>query len=556
LPPTERLEIPPRDALGDPPAARAGDLLPREIDGAPVVGATVDHRALRLDALVPEGAVIEPLTTRTWEGREIFRRSAGLALLEAAHRIGVALRLGPSITSGRLVALACGATRDGLASELHAALARVVADDVPFREEIWPVEHATRLFASRGWDDAAALLEYRLEPTVPLVSCGELHAISPGPTLPRTGALGGLEIVPHSQGFLLDFGPSIRRELARRPVSTRVLEARAPRFGGEMTRSEAEWLGKLGVTSVGAFDRLCVTGGVQELVQVSEGFHEKRIAAIADRVGALSDVAIIAVAGPSASGKTTFIKSLKVQLEVVGLHPVELSLDDYYLSRDRLVPDAAGEHDLEALEALDLELLDEHTTRLLAGQAVKTARYDFRTRTSAREGGPELRLGPGRVLLVEGIHALNPRLFGGHAERVFRVFIHPATTLPFDRLTSFEPADVRLLRRIVRDRHQRGYLAAENLARWSSVRRGERLHIYPFQANADSVFDSALVYEIGVLRVYAERYLLEVPRTAPELAAARRLRRLIEPFVPIDADHVPPTSILREFIGRSGFSYG
>jgi uridine kinase len=186
---------------------------------------------------------------------------------------------------------------------------------------------------------------------------------------------------------------------------------------------------------------------------------------------------------------------------------------------------------------------------------VKTARFDFPSGKSDPRGGPELSLGPGELLLVEGIHGLNPRLFGEADESVFRVFVHVATSLPFDRLSWLEPADLRLIRRIVRDRHRRGATAAESLARWPSVRRGERMHIHPFQGHADRIFDSSLVYEAGVLKVFAERYLLEVPRGHPEFGAAQRLRRMLDPIVPIEADHVPPTSILREFIGQSGFSY-
>ena len=532
-------------------------MVPRDVDGALVVGAMLDHLAVPLDAPLTADATVAPLTTAHWEGREIYRRTAGLVLLEAARRAGVGpVRLGPSITSGRVVLVDAAADRPALARDLGRALAELVLEDVPLAEEIWRVDEAVQRFVAQGWDDAVALLEAWHEASVTLVRCGDVVALSPGPTLPSAGRLGGVEVLPHPNGLLLDFGPAIRRELPRRPYSTRVMEMRAPRFGAEMSRREQDWLELLGATSVGRFNRACVSGQVKELIHVSEGFHEKRIAILADEIKAKPGVRIIAIAGPSSSGKTTFIKRLKVQLEVNGIHPLEVSLDDYYVDRDKSPRDAAGEYDFEALEALDLGLLDDHTARLLAGDAVRTARYDFHTGKSHPDGGPELRLASRDVLLLEGIHALNPALFGDAAsESAFRIFVHPATTLPFDRLSALEPADVRLVRRVVRDRHQRGYGAGENLARWPSVRRGERLHIYPFQGNADAVFDSALVYEPSVLKVYAERYLLEVPRAHPEFSAAHRLRRLLAPFVPIHPDHVPPTSILREFIGGSGFSY-
>jgi uridine kinase len=195
--------------------------------------------------------------------------------------------------------------------------------------------------------------------------------------------------------------------------------------------------------------------------------------------------------------------------------------------------------------------------RLLAGETVKTARYDFLTGKSIKGGGPELRLAPGSVLVMEGIHGLNPALLGDVCDRaaIFRLFVHPATTLPFDRLTRLEPSDVRLLRRIVRDRRHRGYTAADNIMRWPSVQRGEELHIYPFQSNADANFDTSLVYELSVTKVYADRYLLEVPHDHVASSTAYRLRQLLDRFVTIYPDHVPPTSILREFVGGSGFEY-
>ena len=535
---------------------RVADLVPEEVEGSLVVGARLDQLAVALHTPIVASASVEPLTTRSWEGRDIYRRTASIALLEAARRIGCSsLRLGPSITSGR-VAQADEEDLPDLARRLEAALAEVIAEDLPVREEAWKVDEARAHFAEVGWDDAAALLALWHEPTVALVGCGEVLALDAGPLLPSTGGLRDLSVRTTSQGLVLDFGAVIRRELPEPPRSTVLLEARRPRYGADMTLQKRRWLEVLGVTSIGHFGRACVSGRVDQLIRVSEGFHEKRIALIADELRAHDAVQVVGVAGPSSSGKTTFIKRLKVQLEVNGIQPVELSLDDYYVDRERSPRGADGDYDFEALEALDLELLNDHVTRLLAGEEVRTARFDFLTGKSAREGGKLLQLKPTSMLLVEGIHALNPHLLASLTrERTFRIFIHPASALPYDRFSLFEPADVRLLRRIVRDRRQRGFSAADNLQRWPSVRRGERLHIFPFHEYADAVFDSSLVYEVSVLRVYAERYLLEVPRSHPEYSAAHRLLRQLRPCVPIHPDHVPPTSLLREFIGGSGFVY-
>jgi uridine kinase len=325
-----------------------------------------------------------------------------------------------------------------------------------------------------------------------------------------------------------------------------------------MVRDHQRWLAAMDVSSVGAFNELCISGQVSQLIRIAEGFHEKRIGHIADLVAAARDrVRIISIAGPSSSGKTTFIRRLTVQLQIDGVNPVAISLDDYYVDRERTPRDAKGEWDFEALEALDLPLLQDHVRRLLAGEAVTTARYDFLTGTSHPEGGATIQLRPGDALMLEGIHGLNPRLLGAipREGELFRIFIHPATTLPFDRLTRTSATDLRLLRRIVRDRHQRGYSAAENILRWPSVQAGEREHIFPYQREAEAVFDSALIYEPAVLKVFAERYLLEVPASHAAYPTAHRLRYLVDRFVSIYPDHVPPTSLIREFIGGSGFEY-
>jgi uridine kinase len=318
------------------------------------------------------------------------------------------------------------------------------------------------------------------------------------------------------------------------------------------------WLASLGVTSVGAFNRGCVTGSVSETIRVAEGFHEKRLGKIADGIAAREGrVRVVGIAGPSSSGKTTFIKRLKVQLTLVGIDPVALSLDDYYVDRARTPRDDKGEYDYEALEALDLELLRDHVHRLLRGETVRTAKYDFLTGTSHADGGSEITLGPRRVLMLEGIHGLNPKLLSDAvpSAHVFRIFIQPMTALPYDAASRVSPSDLRLLRRIVRDRRGRGCTPGDNILRWPSVRRGERLHIFPFVDQADVVFDTSLAYELSVLKTYAERYLLEVPVEHPAHPTANRLRQLVDKFVAIHAAHVPPTSILREFIGESAFEY-
>jgi uridine kinase len=537
---------------------RLADLLPQELDGAMVVAGLLGQKPVSLSTAVVTDASVAPLTASHWEGRQIYAHSLGLLLLEAASSVApdLRVRMGPSRGTHQVVNLEgdAGADRGALAERIADAMRRLAAIDAPFRLEYWATDEAQKWFRDRGWDDAARLLRVRRQAAVRLVSCGEVYALSMGPLLPSTGRLRGFTLSPHPDGLALELG----KIDPRNGVAREAPPPPRPAPAADMPADHQRWLSAMGVTSVGAFNDLCISGQVSQLIRVAEGFHEKRIGQIADEVAAARDrIRVISIAGPSSSGKTTFIKRLTVQLQIDGVNPVGISLDDYYVDREKTPRGPGGDWDFEALEALDLPLLQDHVGRLLAGEAVKTARYDFLTGRSHHDGGATIQLRPGDVLMLEGIHGLNPGLLGSipKAGELYRIFIHPATTLPFDRLTRVSATDLRLLRRIVRDRHQRGYSAAANILRWPSVQTGEREHIFPFQAEADAVFDAALVYEPAVLKVYAERYLLEVPQDSPAFATAHRLRYLIDRFVSIYPDHVPPTSLLREFIGGSGFEY-
>ena len=547
--------------LGEDRRVRTGtrllDLLPPEVDGDLVVAGLHGQKPVSLATPVFADTTVSALTLSHWEGRRIYAHSLGLLLLEAAHQLapGLLVRMGPSRGPRQLVDLEgeLEGTRGALAARLQERMERIAAADAPFRCEYWATDEAMGWFSERGWDDAARLLRTRRQATVRLSSCGDLYALSVGPLLPSTGALRGFRVTPDEEngGLVLALGE-------RDPRNGHPVAAAAATRDGEMIREHQRWLEALGVTSVGAFNDLCISGQVTQLIRVAEGFHEKRIGQIADAIaGARDRLRIVSVAGPSSSGKTTFIKRLKVQLQIDGVRPVGVSLDDYYVDRERTPRGPGGDFDFEALEAIDLPLLHDQIRRLLAGQAVRTARYDFLTGQSAPEGGPVVQLQPGDVLMLEGIHGLNPRLLGDlpRAGELFRIFIQPATTLAFDRLNRVSATDLRLLRRIVRDRHQRGYSAADNILRWPSVQAGEQEHIFPYHREADAVFDSTLIYEPAVLKVYAERYLLEVPPSHPAFPTAHRLRYLVDRFVSIYPDHVPPTSLIREFIGGSGFEF-
>lgn len=524
-----------------------------------LAAALVDRRAVSLSAPISADSVVEPLSVEHWEGRRIYRQSLALLVLEAAHALDPDLdvRVGHSLGFAQrvLVRATIGESNTQVLARLEDKMRELVAEARPLREELWTIDEARTHFEKVGWSDAVELLETWRDTTVELVSYGSVYAIRPGALLASTAAIRDFALIADDDGCLL-----LRRkgDADAAQNAARIDEARAASSHVErMTQQHHHWLRALGMTSVGAFNHACVAGRVGELIRVVEGFHEKRIGQIADEIQQRRDeIEFVCIAGPSSSGKTTFIKRLKVQLQVNGINPVYLSLDDYYVDRTATPRDADGELDFETFDALRVGLLQEHLGRLHDGQSVTTAHYDFQTGTSHPEGGRTLELGASDIVMLEGIHGLNPRLLHNLPERcIFRIYICPLAQLPFERMSRVHASDIRLLRRIVRDRHGRGLSAADNINRWPSVRRGESLNIYPYQNNADAVFDSSLIYEMSVLKVYAERYLLEVPRSSEAYTTALRLLQLLDRFVAIYPDHVPPTSMLREFIGGSGFEY-
>ncbi len=542
---------------GEDQAVRIGtpltSILPAEINGMPVISALYNNKNISLNRPLYTSGKVVPLTPEGLEGRMIYRQSLVLLALEAAHRVDpkLKLRVGPSVGFAYILELidAQDHNLNELAEKIDAEMQKLVAADVVFRRDYCSIDEARARFEEQGWTDAIRLLKKYRSSSVALVSCGEVYAMEIVPLVASASVLKSFRIKAASENNELLLFHDIRdaRSQANTPVQ---------RDYGALVKQHDTWLRGLGLTSVGAFNDISVSGGVDQLIRVSEGFHEKRISQIADQIlNHQPPVKVICIAGPSSSGKTTFLKRLSIQLQVNGFNPKCISLDDYYVDREKTVRDENGEFDFEAFEALNIPLLGEHLKALCHGERVKTAHYNFQTGLSDPQGGPEFQLGPKDVLLLEGIHGLNPRMPIDQNDGLFRVFVNPMTSLPLDNVNRVSASDIRLIRRIVRDRHTRCITAESNILRWPSVRRGEIKHIFPYQHLADAVFNTSLVYELAVLKVYAERYLLEVPENSPAQPIAFRLRRLIDKIVSIYPEFIPPTSILREFIGGSSFTY-
>jgi uridine kinase len=297
-------------------------------------------------------------------------------------------------------------------------------------------------------------------------------------------------------------------------------------------------------------------GNTSELIKISEALHERKVIQIADQIySRKNNVRIVLISGPSSSGKTTFAKRIAIQLKVAGLNPHTISLDNYFVDREKTPLDENGGYDFESIEALDIDCFNQNLVQLLRGETVELPKFSFETGTRYFDG-TRLTIEENGIIIIEGIHALNPKLTPLiDAEKKFLIYISALTSLSIDGTNRIPTTDNRLIRRIIRDYRYRGYSALETISRWESVRRGEDHNIFPFQEEADVMFNSALLYEFGILKTYAESILRDVPMNVPEFAEARRLMKFLEFFVRIPDEEIPPTSILREFLGGSTFSY-
>jgi len=437
-----------------------------------------------------------------------------------------------------------------MASALTRYMRTLVDKCQPFERHTVTIEEIESYFASKGQEAKLQLLATHRSSTVAVISCGEFVDMAHGPYAPHAGCLPTFGIRPYKDGLLLQF--------PRRSNRSRLPHFKDKKLLFKTSVETRQWQELLGVHHVGQLNQLCLDGGVSRFILVAEGLHEKKIAKIADEIHRRRDtVRVVTIAGPSSSGKTTFAKRLGIQLRANGIEPVSLSLDNYYVDRADTPLDSKGNPDFESLEAIDLPLFHAHLAELLNGKQVSPPRFDFvKGERAPADDRRTFQLHPHQVLTIEGIHGLNPRLTESvPRHQQYRIYISALSQLAIDDHNRIFTADARLIRRIVRDQLFRGFTAQRTLDMWENVRRGEGRWIFPFQEDADVMFNSALVYETAVLRTYAIRYLLQVPRTHHTYTEAIRLLKFLGMFVPIFPDEVPQTSLLREFIGGSCFQY-
>ncbi|HET6487088.1 MAG TPA: nucleoside kinase [Spirochaetia bacterium] len=519
--------------------------------GFPLVAALLNNEVVWLDHPLSFNCAVAPVDLGSKAGTVIYRKSLCFLLGMAAGRTFPKRRLiiGHSLGQGYYYHF------DGLPKvgrddlvRLEASMREIVARDLPIRSLYLSYHEAMEYFEKHNQPEAVLLLQNHNDPQVEVQSCDGLLELSHGPLAPSTGLLSAFGLQEYEPGFLLRYPPS------ENPLHLGPFVENPVLFS--IYREYKNWGKVLQVGSVGRLDELIRDGRIQEFVQIAEALHDKKIAEIADRINeAREQVKVVLIAGPSSSGKTTFSKKLMIQLRVVGRNPVTLSLDDYFKPSSATPRDEEGRPDFEALSALDVELLNDHLVRLLSGQEVETPLFDFHT-GSRKPRGQAMKLPDRAVLILEGIHGLNDALtpLVGRGQK-YKVYVSALTQLNLDDHNRISTTDNRLIRRMVRDNQFRGHSALKTLSMWPSVRRGEDRNIFPFQNTADSAFNSALDYELAVLKTYAEPLLATVKPDSPEYQDARTLLRFLANFAPLHPRWVPTTSILREFIGESAFRY-
>jgi uridine kinase len=513
----------------------------------PIVGAVVNSELRELTYPVNMDARVHPVTMGTPDGMHIYRRSLTF-LMEAAFEDlfpDAILSVDHSVASGGYFCRVEG--RAPLSKDeiyrLEERMRAMVIENIPlYRREV-PLPQAIAYFESKGYQDKVRLLAHRRKDYLALYRLGDHMDYHHGYMVPSTGFLKWFGLSPTDGGFTLRFPRRHRPTGLLAPPEYPKLLATFRLYG--------DWLELLGISNVGALNDSIQAGRINELVLVSEALHERHIADIASQIAnQRQDTRIILIAGPSSSGKTTFSKRLAIQLLALGISPFPLELDNYFVNRENTPRDESGEFDFESFDALEHDLLEQDLTRLIAGERVQLPKYNFRA--GQREPGETVQLHTGQMIILEGIHGMNPDLISQiPGQQLFRIYVSALTQLNLDHHNRISTTDTRLIRRIVRDATERGYSALQTIQRWESVRRGEKRHIFPYQENSDVMFNSALAYELSALKPMVEPLLRQVPFGTLEYIEAKRLLALLEWFLPISSTMIPDNSILREFLGDS-----
>ena len=528
----------------------------------PVLAALVDNMLKELSYPIYASHTIKFLDYTHMDGRRTYTRSLSFVLQKAAVDLFPEYSLFLDYTlpnglygelrkdTGDRVYVTEPAGADKV-SALRRQMASIIQADLPFTKTKMPNDEAVALFRKNGREEKAALVADMEKFFVSVYWLDGYADTFYGPLLERTGEIGVFDLIPYGDGFCLQSPSSEDPET----ISPYKYQDKLSSVFKEYSR----WCSILGAHGIGSVNETIRRGEAKDLIAVGESLHERKYVEIADMINARRDkVKLVLIAGPSSSGKTTTSKRIALQCKVLGLRPLVLAMDDYFLNRENTPKDENGEYDFESIHALDLPFLGGQLNDLFDGKEVELPKYDF-VKGERHFDGRKMRMREGDILIMEGIHALNPELTKHiDGERVFRVFASALTSLSVDENNYISTADNRLLRRMVRDNFTRGITPEDTILRWKSVRNGEIRNIFPFQENADVMFNSAMIFELSLLRYYAEPLLERIPPLSEAYAESVRLLKFlsyITPLTPDEIDCIPPTSVMREFIGGSTFEY-
>mgnify|MGYP002167964499 FL=1 len=493
---------------------------------------------------------VEFLDMRSGSGSRTYTRTLFFICCKAINDLygNVEVRIDIPVSKGYYVHVKLGRdiTADDVA-RIRCRMQEIIDADTPIRRRMVTAEEAIRLFSEKGDMSKVKLLKGQGKLYTVYYQIDDFIDYFYGALLTSTSEVYLFDLVAYSDGMLLRV-PSREDpgQLCPMPRQQKMFD---------VFKEHHEWQNIIGLRTVGDLNDAVDKGFATDIINVNEALQEKKIARIADQIAARHDVKLVLLAGPSSSGKTTTCKRLSIQLLTCGLKPLQISLDDYFIDRDKTPLDANGEYDYESIHALNIDLINEQFNALFKGEEIELPRYNFQTGKSEKSG-KRLKLAPNDIVVVEGIHALNPELTAQIPEQQkFRVYVSALTTILLDEHNYIPTTDNRLLRRIIRDYKYRGVSAQESIHRWPSVRAGEERWIFPYQENADAMFNSAMLYELAVIKQQAEPLLEQVPENCEEYAEAHRLLKFLRYFHAISYRQLAPTSLLREFLGGSSFKY-
>ncbi|MGE5329857.1 MAG: nucleoside kinase [Deltaproteobacteria bacterium] len=515
---------------------------------SPIMGARVNNRIKGLTYQISEPCNVEFLDMTNEDGMRIYRRSLAFILSLAVHELypDGKVTICHSLSKG----LYCEFKYKEMISEeilkkIEKRMHEIVERKLAFNRQVISIQEAKSICEKECRIDLIHLVEHRSKPHITLYECGGLTDCYYGYLLPDTSYIKLFELKYYPPGFIIRFPQK------EDPSSLPAFIENKKLFN--IFNEYKRWGKIMEVENVGMLNDIIAAREISDLIRISEGLYEKKIAQVADMIAQDPNKRIVLIAGPSSSGKTTSAQRLGIQLRVNCLKPVMISLDNYFLDRDRTPIDENGEYDFESLDAIDVQLFNEHLKDLLEGKEVEIPIFNFAI-GSREKKGTKLKISDNQIVIIEGIHGLNERLTESiDKKNKFKIYVSALTSLSIDDHNRIPTTDTRIIRRIVRDSQYRNHDALSTIKRWPSVRRGEEANIFPFQEEADVMLNSALIYELGVLKTYAEPLLQVIDETSPEYSEARRLLNFLSYFLPIGEEDIPITSIVREFIGGGCF---